>query len=53
MMPADVTREAKELEAAWEADVEELPSSETSSRHVNAAIEELRQATLTSLRALR
>jgi hypothetical protein len=53
MMPADVAREAKELEAAWESDVEDLPSSEASSRRINAAIEELRQATLTSLRALR
>jgi hypothetical protein len=53
VMPADVTREARELEAAWEADVEELPTSEASSRRINAAIEELRQATLASLRALR
>ena len=53
VMPADVTREARELEAAWEADVEELPTSETSSQRINAAIEELRQATLASLRALR
>ena len=53
VMPADVTREARELEAAWEADVEELPTSEASSQRINAAIEELRQATLASLRALR
>lgn len=53
VMPAEVTREARELEAAWEADVEELPTSEASSRRINAAIEELRQATLASLRALR
>jgi hypothetical protein len=53
VMPADVTREARELEAAWEADVEELPASDASSQRINAAIEELRQATLTSLRALR
>ena len=48
-----VAREARELEGAWEADVEELPTSEASSQRVNAAIEELRQATLTSVRALR
>ena len=53
VMPDDVAREARELEGAWEADVEELPTSEASSQRVNAAIEELRQATLTSLRALR
>jgi len=53
VMPADVTREARELEAAWEADVEEVPESDTASRRINAAIEELRQATLSSLRALR
>ena len=53
VMPADVTREARELEAAWEADVEELPTSEASSQRINTAIEELRQATLASLRALR
>src|SRR5262245_16607942 len=53
VMPADVTREARELEAAWEADVEDLPTSEASSQRINAAIEELRQATLASLRALR
>jgi hypothetical protein len=53
VMPADVAREARELEAAWEADVESLPTSDASSRQINAAIEELRQATLASLRALR
>ena len=53
VMPADVTREARELEAAWEADVEQLPESDASSQRINATIEELRQATLASLRALR
>jgi hypothetical protein len=53
VMPADVTREAGELESAWEADVEDLPTSEAASRRINAAIDELRQATLSSLRALR
>ena len=53
VMPADVTREARELEDTWAADVEELPESDASSRQINAAIEELRQATLASLRALR
>src|SRR5262245_11524394 len=53
VMPADVTREARELEAAWDADVEELPTSEASSQRINEAIEQLRQATLSALRALR
>ena len=53
VMPVAVAREARELEAAWGADVEELPTSEASSQRINAAIEELRQATLASLRALR
>lgn len=53
VMPADVTREARELEDTWAADVEELPASDASSRQINAAIEDLRQATLASLRALR
>jgi hypothetical protein len=53
VMPAEVTREARELEAAWDADVEEIHTSDAASRRVNAAIEELRQATLASLRALR
>ena len=53
VMPAEVTREARELEAAWEADVEGVPDSDAASRRINAAIEELRQATLASLRALR
>ena len=53
VMPVDVAREARELEAAWEADVEALPTSDASSRQINAAIEDLRQATLASLRALR
>jgi hypothetical protein len=53
VMPAEVAREAGELESAWGANVEDLPVSETASRRINGAIEELRQATLASLRALR
>ena len=53
VMPPDVTREAGELEAAWEKNVEDLPEGETASLRINQAIEELRQATLASLRALR
>ena len=53
IMPAEVAREASELKAAWEGNAENLVDDEDAFRGVDAAIEELRQATLASLRALR
>lgn len=53
IMPADVMREAAELRAAWEENAEALVDDEDAFRRIDGAIEELRQATLASLRALR
>jgi hypothetical protein len=53
IMPADVGREAAELRAAWEANADGLLDDEGAFRRIDGAIEELRQATLASLRALR
>jgi hypothetical protein len=53
IMPAEVAREAAELRSAWEANAEGLIDDEDAFRHIDGAIEELRQATLASLRALR
>jgi len=52
MMPPEVGREAAELRAVWEADSETLIESEAAFQRIDVAIEELRQATLTALRAL-
>lgn len=53
MMPPDVERDAARLRAVWEADSEALIESDEAFRRIDGAIEELRQATLASLRALR
>jgi hypothetical protein len=53
LMPADVLRESTELRAAWEQDAEGLVEDEAAFQRIDAAIEELRQATLAALRALR
>jgi hypothetical protein len=53
LMPADVLRESAELKAAWEENAEGLVDDEEAFRRIDAAIEELRQATLSVLRALR
>lgn len=52
LMPADVLREGTELRAAWEQDAEGLVDDEAAFQRIDAAIEELRQATLAALRAL-
>ncbi len=53
LMPADVAREAHDLHEAWQANVEGLADDERAFERIDAAIEELRQAALASLRALR
>jgi hypothetical protein len=53
IMPADVVREAEDLRTAWEENAEGLAGDEGAFRRIDGAIEELRQATLASLRALR
>ena len=53
IMPAEVVREAAELRQSWEENAEGLVDDENAFRRIDGAIEELRQATLTSLRALR
>jgi hypothetical protein len=52
LMPAEVLREGTELRAAWEQDAEGLVDDEAAFQRIDAAIEELRQATLAALRAL-
>ena len=52
LMPADVLREGTELRAAWQHDAEGLVDDEAAFQRIDAAIEELRQATLAALRAL-
>lgn len=53
LMPPEVTDKARELHAAWEANVGGLAEDELSFRRIDGAIDDLRQATLASLRALR
>lgn len=53
LMPADVLRESADLKAAWERNAEGLVDDEAAFQRIDAAIEELRQATLAALRALR
>jgi hypothetical protein len=53
IMPANVAREASELKAVWEANADALVDDEGAFRRIDRAIEELRQATLESLRELR
>ncbi len=53
LMPADVLREAVELEAAWGENSEGLVEDEDAFQRIDGAVEELRQATLASLRALK
>jgi hypothetical protein len=53
LMPADVLREGADLRAAWEQNAEGLVDDEAAFQRIDAAIEELRQATLAALRALR
>ena len=53
MMPAEVTREAEALRAVWEANADEFVDDEDAFRRIDLAIDELRQATLAAMRALR
>ena len=53
MMPAEVTREAEALREVWEANADGLVDDENAFRRIDLAIDELRQATLAAMRALR
>ena len=53
MMPVEVTREAEALRAVWEANAGGLVDDEDAFRRIDLAIDELRQATLAAMRALR
>jgi hypothetical protein len=53
LMPAEVEREARSLRAVWEENAESLVEDEQAFRRIDHAIDELRQATLASLRQLR
>jgi len=53
MMPAEVAREAEVLRETWEANAEGLIDDDESFRRIDLAIDELRQATLAAMRALR
>ncbi len=53
MMPAEVTREAETLREVWEANADGLIDDEDAFRRIDLAIDELRQATLAAMRALR
>lgn len=53
LMPAAVVREAAELRTVWEADSAGLIEDDDAYRRIDEAIEELRQTTLESLRALK
>jgi hypothetical protein len=53
MMPPEVERDAARLRAVWEADSPTLIESEAAFQRIDGAIEQLRQTTLASLRALR
>ena len=53
MMPAEVTREAEALREVWEANADGLVDNEDAFRRIDLAIDELRQATLAAMRALR
>lgn len=53
MMPAEVTREAETLREVWEANADGLVDDEDAFRRIDLAIDELRQATLAAMRALR
>lgn len=53
MMPAEVTREAEALREVWEANADGLVDDEDAFRRIDLAIDELRQATLAAMRALR
>lgn len=52
VMPAPVAQEAAELRAAWETDSEHLIEDTQAFRRIDAALDELRQATLAALAAL-
>ena len=53
LMPADIQRDAKALNEAWQADWSGLGEDSESHRRVDAAIDALRQTTLSELRKLR
>jgi hypothetical protein len=53
MMPPDVGRDAARLRAVWEAESAALIESDAAFGRIDGAIEDLRQTTLASLRALR
>lgn len=52
LMPVIVTREASDLKTVWEDDSAGLLEDGDAYRRIDGAIDELRQATLESLRAL-
>ena len=52
LMPAAVVRDAVELKTVWEADSAGLMEDDEAYRRIDVAIDELRQTTLESLRAL-
>ena len=53
LMPPGVAREAADLRVTWEENADSLVDDEDAFRRIDGAIEELRQATLASLRSLR
>lgn len=52
LMPAAVARDAGDLRTVWEADSAGLVEDDAAYRRIDGAIDELRRATLESLRAL-
>ena len=53
LMPADVTRDARGLRIAWEANVEDLVENQEAFERIDNAIDVLRRTTLAELGALR
>jgi poly(3-hydroxybutyrate) depolymerase len=53
VMPESVAREARELQAAWEQEAGALAEQDAAFARVDRAVDELRQATIAALRALR
>ena len=53
IMPPEVAREARELRAVWEENAEGLMDDDAAYGRIDRAIDELRRATVASLRELR
>ncbi len=53
LMPAEVARDAENLNAVWEANTGGLAADEEAFRRIDGAIDKLRQTTLEALRKLR